>query len=93
MRILCPTLCKQEIMFHLGMQWIKALLTAALLHYIHKDFHEAAARMTLIDCFLFLVKINPTFMQAVISLLSVNILLFVSDFEIDEVKRQPYNVL
>ncbi|KAH9790521.1 alpha-dioxygenase 1 [Citrus sinensis] len=71
-------------MFHLGMQWIKALLTAALLHYIHKDFHEAAARMTLIDCFLFLVKIDPTFMQAVISLLSVNILLFVSDFEIDE---------
>ncbi|KAH9790517.1 alpha-dioxygenase 1 [Citrus sinensis] len=37
------------------MQWIKALLTAALLHYIHKDFHEAAARMTLIDCFLFLI--------------------------------------
>ncbi|KAH9790518.1 alpha-dioxygenase 1 [Citrus sinensis] len=67
------------------MQWIKALLTAALLHYIHKDFHEAAARMTLIDCFLFLVKIDPTFMQAVISLLSVNILLFVSDFEIDEI--------
>ncbi|KAF5961729.1 hypothetical protein HYC85_002938 [Camellia sinensis] len=37
------------------MEPIKALLTETLHHFIHKDFHEVVARMTLIDKFLFLM--------------------------------------
>ncbi|KAL7254782.1 hypothetical protein ACSBR1_009013 [Camellia fascicularis] len=35
------------------MEPIKALLTETLHHFIHRDFHEVLARMTLIDKFLF----------------------------------------
>ncbi|MGR2462639.1 hypothetical protein ACUX4R_27665, partial [Salmonella enterica] len=34
---------------------IRALITKILHHYIHKDFHEAVAKMTIIDAFLFLI--------------------------------------
>ncbi|CAL5368252.1 unnamed protein product [Camellia sinensis] len=37
------------------MEPIKALLTETLHHFIHRDFHEVVARMTLIDKFLFLM--------------------------------------
>ena len=38
------------------MEALKTLLSAPLLHFIHKDFHRALANMTLIDRFFFLVK-------------------------------------
>ncbi|GMP29179.1 hypothetical protein CsSME_00004397 [Camellia sinensis var. sinensis] len=37
------------------MEFIKAILMAPLHHCIHRDFHEAVAKMTLIDKFLFLI--------------------------------------
>ncbi|CBI34959.3 unnamed protein product, partial [Vitis vinifera] len=36
------------------MEALKTLLSAPLLHFIHKDFHGPLASMTLIDRFLFL---------------------------------------
>lgn len=35
---------------------LKALLSAPFHQFIHKDFHEAVAKMTLTDASLFLVK-------------------------------------
>ncbi|KAJ7974524.1 alpha-dioxygenase 1-like [Quillaja saponaria] len=37
------------------MSSLKTLVTAPLHHFIHKDFHEAVSKMTLIDAFLFLI--------------------------------------
>ncbi|CBI34958.3 unnamed protein product, partial [Vitis vinifera] len=37
------------------MEALKTLLSAPLLHFIHKDFHRALANMTLIDRFFFLL--------------------------------------
>ena len=34
---------------------VRALFTKIDHHFIHKDFHEAVARMTIIDAFLFFV--------------------------------------
>ncbi|KAJ4821815.1 Alpha-dioxygenase 1 [Turnera subulata] len=34
---------------------LKNLISAFLGHFVHKDFHEALARMTIIDAFLFLI--------------------------------------
>ena len=44
-----------SIMFSVIMASIRSLLKTLFDQFIHKDFHEAVSKMTLIDAFLFLV--------------------------------------
>ena len=50
---------KRSTMFSVIMALVRTLLTAPLQLFIHKDFPEAVAMLTLIDAFLLLVKIPP----------------------------------